>query len=303
VSYLQDRGVECEYWCDPSKKAAFEGVVIAGKGIGIASCDILDKDDRCTVVDIDKCVEKKMYNSLCDYAKVAKTELSDKMESVYSVYKGAKIIHDEWEKIYISNMDFDRLDRYCRSLISKLVPAGNNMTSGCRYDRFFGCSFAGGNVNYIDNITEPLKKRYFIKGRPGTGKSTFLKKLAASLFEAGYECEVYHCGFDPDSLDMVVCRELDFCVFDSTSPHEKFPVEDSDEILDFYVNSGLEGIDETLNHKLLDIQIRYSKMMALSALYLEEAENIRSEFDERVKECIDFEEMNNLVYDMLYEII
>ncbi len=303
AAYLQDRGAECEYWCNPSRIGTFEGFVIPDKGIAVADWDIAGNDHRCTVVDIDRCVDKNMYKSLCDYTKVCATELSDKMESVYSVYKGAKILHDEWEKIYISNMDFDRLDSYSRGLISRLVPMGSTVATGCRYERFFGSAGAGGNVNYIDSITEYISKRYFIKGRPGTGKSTFLKKLASALCDGGYDCEVYHCGFDPASLDMVVCRELDFCVFDSTSPHEKFPVEDSDEILDFYKNSGLEGTDEKLSHKLLDIQVRYGKMISLSTLYLEEAAAIRRELDEKIKQSIDFEEMNNIVYNMLYEII
>ena len=79
--------------------------------------------------------------------------------------------------------------------------------------RFFGTTTPGGAVNFIDSITEDLNKRYFIKGRPGTGKSTFLKKLSKSLTEKGYDIEQYYCSFDPKSLDMVVCRELCFCVF------------------------------------------------------------------------------------------
>ena len=303
ASYLQDRGAECEYWCNPFRLVAYEGILIPAKGIAIVDEDITDDNDRCEVIDIDRCADKKQLDSLYDYGRIAETEFADKMNSLYSVYKGAKIIHDEWEKLYIENMDFDRLDRYTAEILDKLVPCVNGEGIGCRYDRFFGSRGVGGNVNYIDNITDTVGKRYFIKGRPGTGKSTFLKKLVSSLMAKGYECEVYHCGFDAESLDMVVCRELDFCVFDSTAPHEKFPVEDSDEILDFYINSGLEGVDDRISYKLLDVQVRYGKLMSLSTLYLEEAFAICSEFDDKVKQIVDFEELNNIVYDMLYEII
>ena len=101
---------------------------------------------------------------------------------------------------------------------------------------------------------------------------------------------------------MVVCRELSVCIFDSTSPHEKFPVEKNDEILDFYVNSGLDGVDQQLGAKIFDVQLRYGKMMSLARLYLEEANVICTEADDRVKESIDFEELNNIVYEFLYEI-
>ena len=39
-----------------------------------------------------------------------------------------------------------------------------------------------------------------------------LKKLAKVAEEKGFDVEVYHCGFDPNSLDMVIVRELGFAI-------------------------------------------------------------------------------------------
>ena len=72
----------------------------------------------------------------------------------------------------------------------------------------------------IDELTENLRKRYFIKGRPGTGKSTFLKKLSKSLKDGGFDVEEYYCSFDKESLDMVVSRELSFTVFELSDKGE-----------------------------------------------------------------------------------
>ena len=44
-----------------------------------------------------------------------------------------------------------------------------------------------------------------------------LKKLAEAAEEKGFEVEVYHCGFDPNSLDMVIVRELGFAIL--IAPH------------------------------------------------------------------------------------
>ena len=44
-----------------------------------------------------------------------------------------------------------------------------------------------------------------------------LKKLAKAAEEKGFEVEVYHCGFDPNSLDMVIVRELGFAIL--IAPH------------------------------------------------------------------------------------
>lgn len=61
-----------------------------------------------------------------------------------------------------------------------------------------------------------------------------LKKIVAAGEQRGFDVEVYHCGFDPNSLDMVILREKGIAIFDSTAPHEYFPERNSDEIIDMY---------------------------------------------------------------------
>jgi len=139
---------------------------------------------------------------------------------------------------------------------------------GKNYQRFFGGSTPDGTVHYIDNLTENLTARYFIKGRAGTGKSTFLKRVARQANKKGFDTEVYYCGFDKDSLDMVIVPELKFCVFDSTPPHEMFPQTKRDKILDFYEESGLLGTDEKYENELKDVTTRYDHKMAEGVAYL-----------------------------------
>ena len=59
---------------------------------------------------------------------------------------------------------------------------------------------------------------YILKGGPGTGKSSLMKK-AAKHFENICHCERYYCSSDPDSLDAVVFRDLGAAIVDGTSPH------------------------------------------------------------------------------------
>lgn len=178
-------------------------------------------------------------------------------KAMENAYREAKQIHDDWEKIYIANMDLSRLNLYSESVISTLAEAQSKAGKSKVYKRFFGTTTTEGPVNFIDELTLDLSTRYFIKGRPGTGKSTFLKKLSAALLEKGFDIEQYYCSFDPNSLDMVVSRELSFCVFDSTAPHEKFPERENDIILDFYEESGLSGVDEKYIDELAQIKNAY----------------------------------------------
>lgn len=196
---------------------------------------------------------------------------------LYGAYRKGKAIHDEWEGIYIKNMDYNRLEAYEDGIINELIKY-NCVGSGTQnMHRFFGASTPDGSVNYIDNLTENLSARYFIKGRPGTGKSTFLKRLVKCANEKGFDTEIYYCSFDKDSLDMVIVPKLDFCVFDSTAPHEMFPQTNRDRILDFYMESGLLGVDERYDNILSDVGRRYKHRMSEGMAYLRLAKLYRNE--------------------------
>jgi len=203
---------------------------------------------------------------------------------LYKAYEKGKEIHDEWERVYIQNMDYNRLEAYEDGMLHELLGKNKGKKGTQNYHRFFGASTPDGSVNYIDNLTEQMDTRYFIKGRPGTGKSTFLKKLAKKANEKGFDTEIYYCSFDKNSLDMVIVPELSFCVFDSTAPHEMFPADKRDKILDFYEESGLSGIDEKYEIELSDIAERYRQKMAegmaylrLGKIYMREREYILSQ--------------------------
>ncbi|MBQ2695982.1 MAG: hypothetical protein IJF61_01620 [Clostridia bacterium] len=173
-------------------------------------------------------------------------------------FKQAKNIHDDWEKIYIGATDYNALNRLSNDTILALLDDKKTDYHGVMFDRFFGAATINGSMDYIDIITEGTK-RYFIKGRPGTGKSTFLKKLAQTAFDNGFHVERYHCAFDPNSLDMVIVRELDLCFFDSTAPHEYFPSKDTDEIIDFYAASVQPDTDEKFAAELKELSLAYKK--------------------------------------------
>ena len=64
---------------------------------------------------------------------------------------------------------------------------------------------------------------WYIKGGPGNGKSTFMRKVARAAEEAGHHVEYIFCSGDPDSLDGIRIRELRTAYVDATSPHIQEP--------------------------------------------------------------------------------
>ena len=86
--------------------------------------------------------------------------------------------------------------------------------------------FAASNTNsgfksYFDEIfdKEYIERIYILKGGPGVGKSTFLRKTAKRAKELGFTPVFFYCSSDPDSLDGVIVKEKEFAVIDGTSPH------------------------------------------------------------------------------------
>ncbi|MEC1521974.1 PRK06851 family protein [Neobacillus niacini] len=206
-------------------------------------------------------------------------QISASFNLAYSTFKQALDVHDDWEKIYIENMDFEKADQLTNKLIQSFFGKLKvNKQSDIRH-RFLGAATPKGAVDFVPNLTEDIEKRYFIKGRPGSGKSTMLKKLAAAAEERGIDAEVYHCGFDPNSLDMVIFRELGIAIFDSTAPHEYFPDRDSDEIIDMYELLITPGTDEAYEDKIKPIAESYKGKMKEAISYLARAKELHDHLE------------------------
>lgn len=84
-----------------------------------------------------------------------------------------------------------------------------------------------GFINYFKGIIpdwEENKRLYILKGGPGVGKNTFMKRLGDKAQEKGYEAEYFHCASDNDSLDAVRIPYLGLTLLDGTAPHIIDPV-------------------------------------------------------------------------------
>lgn len=84
---------------------------------------------------------------------------------------------------------------------------------------FASANSGSGFVGFFDEIFSPCSYRYVIKGGPGTGKSTLMRKLGAKAEEMGYTVEYFLCSSDPESLDGLIIKDLDIAVMDGTAPH------------------------------------------------------------------------------------
>ena len=86
---------------------------------------------------------------------------------------------------------------------------------------FLGANSRYGFYSLYDGFTSPASGDFLwvIKGGPGCGKSSFMKKLGKAAEEHGLPVEYIHCSGDPDSLDGVRLPTLRTAYADGTAPH------------------------------------------------------------------------------------
>ena len=86
---------------------------------------------------------------------------------------------------------------------------------------FLGSSGKDGFFSCFEQLMPKTEGRYIyiIKGGPGTGKSSFMKKIADEMESKDIDCERIFCSSDPDSLDGVIFPSLRVSIADGTSPH------------------------------------------------------------------------------------
>ncbi|MGG4489124.1 PRK06851 family protein [Metabacillus idriensis] len=276
-------GHSIEYLHCPSHNEWIDGFIIPKAGIGIFDHAVPDIRSYISVESLQVIVlEHEMIQLSANYDAIGQltADISTKFEQAYETFAASLKAHDDIEDIYIANMDFTKANQLTNDLIDLFYGEEKAGKPSDVKHRFLGAATPDGAVDFIQNLTEDIEKRYFIKGRAGSGKSTMLKKIAAAGEERGFDVEVYHCGFDPNSLDMVILRELSIAIFDSTAPHEYEPERQADEIIDMYENCITPGTDERFALEIQRTTKAYKDKMKEAISYLAEAKKMIDQLED-----------------------
>ncbi|HEX6989735.1 MAG TPA: hypothetical protein VF282_09755 [Bacillota bacterium] len=90
--------------------------------------------------------------------------------------------------------------------------------------------FAGANSArgfwslYEEQMRLATEQVYVIKGGPGNGKSTFIRRIAEDLAANGFDVDLLMCSSDTASVDGFYAPALGVAVIDGTAPHVVDPV-------------------------------------------------------------------------------
>ena len=91
---------------------------------------------------------------------------------------------------------------------------------------FLGANSNNDFVSYFHQLQDtsvPLQL-LILKGGPGSGKSTLMKRVLAHAQKCGHVLEIIPCASDPLSLDAVIDKTINFAIMDGTAPHTLDPL-------------------------------------------------------------------------------
>lgn len=304
-SALERLDQKVEYIHSPSDPDALEGVLFPELGVGIVDGTPPHVIEPRAPGAIEEYINlgagwntEKLSTHTSEILSL-RNQIQQNLEKAYMEFAKGLKVHDEWESIYIRNMDFAKANRLTEEVIHTVLGTTQLDKAGRIKHRFFGGSTPYGPMDYVPNITEDIPTRYFIKGRPGTGKSTMLKKMAKKAQTQGLDTEIYHCGFDPDSLDMLLFPELKVCIFDSTAPHEYAPDRESDQVIDTYAQLVTSCTDELYEKELTDIRARYRAFTGAGTAHLASAKTYLEQLEQIYNDATDYYVIDRICNELL----
>ncbi len=162
---------------------------------------------------------------------------------------------------------------------------------------FFAASnSADGFKNYYKECFERVDRLLIIKGGPGTGKSTFMRRVADMAEARGGSVERYFCSSDHTSLDGVMfdCGGEMVGIIDGTYPHpyiERLPG-----LREEIINTGVfwdRKILKKNGDKIRELSQKKSQCYDMAYAYLRACGNLNEVYNSYGKSKINIPKMNS----------
>ncbi|MFW6006946.1 MAG: hypothetical protein ACOC1O_03470 [bacterium] len=219
-------GYDIEYhWCS-SDNDSIDGVVITDKNTAILDGTAPHTMDPKypgvieDIINVGRCWNNQQLNKNKKQIINLFQKISEKFEQTYRYLSVAQKFQNEWEKIYLKHFNHNLVNKITDNIIKEILPEVTNITISGQERRLFGSAITpGGLVDFINELTHDISKRYILNGKPEIKKSKILEKIGNTALKYGFNVLYLHCSFNPKHIDGVIIKELDTAIINETKPH------------------------------------------------------------------------------------
>lgn len=213
-----EQGYEVEFWISAIDPLNPDGVYIHQLDVAVINGSLPTPIDPCypgglgEIINLGEYLDKEGIEANREVIQKLVDEVAAKSRKVYSLLKQADEVKQEIKRLTSKHLNMEKV----RGLIDNL--AADILNDQPREKHYFASALtADGMLNYVDEVSSGCRKRYILKGPAGSAKSTVIKELASIFSEKGFILEYYHSGFDIESIDMVIIRNLEVVIIDGGS--------------------------------------------------------------------------------------
>lgn len=288
---LVERGYDVELFHSPWGDGLLEGLITPALKMAIVDepvCGVGIPRGRGEVIDLGAFCDPQQLRSHQAEVKDAEAGASELVEQGSALFVKSLELHNQIETHYGRGLDFAKADEMAEELVKDIFGSEPQVR-----DLFVaGLGIVEDQHTFYRDLIASCRRRYIIKGAPGTGKSVLVKKVAEAAAERGYRVDMIHCLFDPQSIDMVFIPELSVIIVDGTPPHVIEPQSPRDKVIDMLQCVELQAVGEQAEEEALWERLKNTKGRRRKCFL--EAKKMRDTLEAYYADAMDWEEVKRV---------
>ncbi|MEA1960898.1 MAG: hypothetical protein U9N81_06410 [Bacillota bacterium] len=213
---MSEKGYDVEFWVSALESVTPDGVYVPQLDMAIINGSLPKAIDpryygsRDEMIYLGEFWDKQAIEGRTVEIMQMVDAIEERQQQVYALLKEAEGIRKENRMMTMSLVNPERTENLMIDLIREIL---ENQPGEKHY--FAGALTADGMISYINELSEGCRKRYIFQGPSGCGKSWMMDALALEAKQRGYFLEYYHCGLEPESIKMLIVRNLQVALIEA----------------------------------------------------------------------------------------
>ncbi|HBW34670.1 PRK06851 family protein [Desulfosporosinus sp. BICA1-9] len=265
---MLEQGYDLEYHCCSSDNGSIDGIVIPQLNVALldgTAPHVVDPKNPGAVdeiINLGDYWNEEMLKQSREEIKNCNLKVSSYFQRAYFALKEAKIALDEWKYYISSYQNWNQINQLTLKIereIFKITPKNG----GNQRHLFAWAHTPQGKTEFIDTLVKGTETLYTLIGQPGTGKSTFLARIAERAITFGLDVEYYHNTLNPEQLDLIILPDLRIALVINAEPYAYSPNYSGTIItLDFEQSLNSDQFMKECGEEIADCRIRVNQHIA-----------------------------------------